>query len=82
MLAYKAVIVCSRYGATQSVTARVDIVIKQDLLWDCDTMIYQLCVVIYFFPYNFCHPIITIRFELFDAKLGLGHSGQQSENNY
>lgn len=68
LLACNGVIVCSRYGATKSVTARIDTVIKQDWLWAVAPWFTCHAGTIYLFPCSFHQRIITIHFELFHAK--------------
>lgn len=68
LLACNGVIVCSRYGATKSVTARIDTVIKQDWLWAVAPWFTCHAGTIYLFPCSFHQCIITIHFELFHAK--------------
>lgn len=76
LLAYNGGIVCSRYGATKSVTARIDTVIKQDSLWAAAPWFTCHAGTIYLFPRSFHQCIITIHFELFHAppKKWLNHS--------
>lgn len=79
LLANNEVIVCSRYGATQSVTARLDTVVKQmQNYYKTMTLIYQLCVATHFFSLQLLSSNYKICIELLDAKLRSGESGKIS----